>query len=299
MGYKVAKSYKNFDFDFNNAYMNDKQKLVVNATCKCDRCGGSGIYASRVENGHIVPHPAYNGVCLACNGEGIVRKTIRVYTDEEFEKMEKANTKATEKKAAAREAKMQTEFADKKQKWLMDNGFNADKVTYVYFPADSYDLKEELKDDGFKFNPNLFWHIADVPEKYADKCVQIMLDDVAEISAWGTGNFKSTAKAFAEAKMKAARPVEVSTSEWIGEEKEKLFDIPVVLKSIRGMETRFGYTQLVKFFDESGNEFNWWTTVEINAEPGDEILLTGTVKKHDEYQGNKITVLTRCKIKAV
>lgn len=293
---KVANSFKDYSFEFNNAYKNDKGKLVVDAWCKCDRCT-KGVYVSRVENGQLIPHPYAEGVCFKCGGSGIIRKTIRVYTDEEFEKMEKTREKADKRKTVAREAKMKAEFAEKEEKWLTENGFNTNHTTYVYFPADSYDVKEELKAAGFKFSPNLFWHIAEAPEKYTNECVQIMLDDVAEISAWGTGSFKLTAKTFVNEKIKAARPTELSTSKWVGEEGERLFEVPVVLKSIREMETRFGYTQLVEFLDKFGNKFNWWTTVTIYAEPGDKILLTGTVKKHDEYQNNKITVLTRCKIK--
>lgn len=294
---KVANSYKNYTFDFNNAYTNDKGKLVVDARVKCDRCT-KGVFISRIENGQLIPHPNARGVCFKCNGAGFIQKTIRVYTDEEFEKMEKANTKAAEKRESAKEERMKAEFADKRTKWLADNGFNADLLTYVYFPSDSYDKKEELKSCGFRFNQNLFWHIAEVPEEYADKCIAISLDNVAEIGAWGVGNFKSSARSFVESQIKKIRPTEISTSEWAGEEKERLSDIPVTLKSIRPMLTRFGFTQLVKFFDEKGNQFTWWTSVNIDAEPGDKIFLTGTVKKHEEYKGEKSTVLTRCRIKA-
>ena len=295
---KVANSYKNYIFNFNNVYRNDKGKLVVDAQRKCERCT-KGVYISRMENDQPVPHPNAGGVCFACGGTGTIQKTIRVYTDKEFEKMERAAIKTAEKKAAARDAKMKAEFVDRKQKWLMDNGFNTDQITYVYFPIDSFAVKEDLKKDGFKFNPNLFWHIAEVPEKYSGKCVQIMLNDVAEINVWGVGSFKSIAKEFVNEKIRTARPAEVSTSEWVGEEKERLFDIPVVLKSIREMETKFGHTKLIEFSDKFGNKFNWWTTTVIYAEPGDKVLLTGTVKRHDKYLNNKITTLTRCKIKEV
>ena len=30
-------------------------------------------------------------------------------------------------------------------KWLQENGFNEEGYTYIYFPKDSYDVKEELK----------------------------------------------------------------------------------------------------------------------------------------------------------
>lgn len=188
------------------------------------------------------------------------------------------------------------DYSEKRAKWFADNGFNAEEKTYVYFPSNSYEIKEELKDAGFKFNPNLFWHIAAIPAGYEDKVIEIKLNEVAALTAWGTGEYSPEAKAYVSEKMVAARPVE-ETGEWIGEEKDKIVDYHVTLTSVRGMETRFGWTQLVKFEDECGNEINWWTAVEIKAEVGDEILLSGTIKKLDEYQGRKITVMTRCKIK--
>lgn len=197
-----------------------------------------------------------------------------------------------------RDEKIKAEYAEKRVKWLTDNGFNSAEKTYVYFPVDSFDVKEELKDAGFRFNPSLFWHIAEVPAEYAEKVIEIGLNEVAEISAWGMGAYSPDAKAYVSKRMKEARPV-VESGEWIGQEKERLRNIVVTLKSIRGMETRFGWTQLVKFEDENHNELNWWTAVDINAEVGEKISLTGTVKKLDEYNGKKITVMTRCKIEEI
>ena len=185
----------------------------------------------------------------------------------------------------------------KKAEWLEKHCFNEQETTFIYFPSDSYDVKENLKDAGFRFSKELLWHIANIPEGYEEKVVEIALRDIAVVTAWGEGVYRPDVKSIVEDLVKAARPVEISTSEWIGEEKDRIYDYPVVLKSVRGMDTRYGYTQLVKFEDIDGNELNWWTAVEIKAEVGSDVLLTGTVKKLDEYQGKKITVMTRCKIK--
>ena len=100
MEYFVADIYKNFSYDINKTYKNDKGNLVVDAKEKCPKCGGSGIFAARVENGHIIPHPAYNGVCLKCDGNGIIYKTIRLYTEIEYNEMQKAKEKYQAKKLA-------------------------------------------------------------------------------------------------------------------------------------------------------------------------------------------------------
>ena len=294
---RVAKSYEGYEYDETKAYEKNG-KMYVSARCKCDRCT-KGIYVTRVENGQPIPHPAFGGICLKCGGSGFITKEVRLYTDKEFEQMEKASIKAAEKREAAREQKMKAEYADKRAKWLKENCFNENLTTFVYFPADSFEVKDSLKDAGFKFNRSLLWHIANIPEGYEDKVVEITLDQVAEIGAWGEGCYRPNARTFVDDMLKNCRPIEESTSEWLFEEKERFYDYAVVLKSVRGMETRFGYTQLVKFEDANRNILQWWTAVEIKAEVGDQVLLTGTVKKFEEYKGNKITVVTRCKIKSI
>ena len=294
---RVAKSYVGYEYDETKAYEKNG-KMYVSARCKCDRCT-KGVYVTRVENGQLIPHPAFGGVCLKCGGSGFITKEVRLYTDKEFEQMEKASIKAAEKREAAREQKMKAEYADKRAKWLEENCFNKNLTTFVYFPADSFEVKDSLKDAGFHFSKNLLWHIANIPEGYEDKVVEITLDQVAEIGAWGEGFYRPGARTFVDDILKNCRPIEESTSEWLFEEKERFYDYAVVLKSVRGMETRFGWTQLVKFEDANGNILQWWTAVEIKAEVGDQVLLTGTVKAHDEYKGVKSTTVTRCKIKAV
>ena len=294
---RVAKSYEGYEYDETKAYEKNG-KMYVSARCKCDRCT-KGVYVTRVENGQPIPHPAFGGVCLKCGGSGFITKEVRLYTDKEFEQMEKASIKAAEKREAAREQKMKAEYANKREKWLEENCFNENLTTFIYFPADSFEVKDNLKDAGFRFSKNLLWHIANIPEGYEDKVVEIALDQVAEIGAWGEGFYRPDARTFVDDMLKNCRPVEESTSEWLFEEKERFYDYAVVLKSVRGMETRFGWTQLVKFEDANGNILQWWTAVEIKAEVGDHVLLTGTVKAHDEYKGVKSTTVTRCKIKAV
>ena len=294
---RVAKSYEGYEYDETKAYEKNG-KMYVSARCKCDRCT-KGVYVTRVENGQLIPHPAFSGVCLKCGGSGFITKEVRLYTDKEFEQMEKASIKAVEKREAAREQKMKAEYANKRAKWLEENGFNENLTTFVYFPADSFEVKDSLKEAGFRFSKILLWHIANIPEGYEDKVVEINLDQIAEIGAWGEGYYKPDARTLVDDVLKNCRPIEESTSEWIFEEKERFYDYAVVLKSVRGMETKFGYTQLVKFEDANGNILQWWTAVEIKAEIDDQVLLTGTVKAHDEYKGVKSTTVTRCKIKAV
>lgn len=292
---RVAKSYVGYEYDETKAYEKNG-KMYVSARCKCDRCNGSGIAISHVCNDQPVPYVNDGGICYSCNGAGYFRKEIRLYTDKEFEQMEKTSAKAAEKREAAREQKMKAEYANKRAKWLEENGFNENLTTFVYFPADSFEVKDNLKDAGFKFNRSLLWHVAMIPTGYEESCIEVSFNEIGEFSAWGEGHFNPDAKKIIENKIKKARPA--SKSQWIGEEKDKIVDLPVVLVSIHGFETRYGYSQVVKFLN-GDNIITWFTAVDIKFEPGDNILLSGTIKKLDEYKGEAQTIMTRCKLKSL
>ena len=207
---RVAKSYVGYEYDETKAYEKNG-KMYVSARCKCDRCI-KGVYVTRVENGQPIPHPAFSGVCLKCKGSGFITKEVRLYTDKEFEQMEKASIKAAEKREAAREQKMKAEYSNKRAKWLEENCFNENLTTFVYFPADSFEVKDSLKDAGFRFSKILLWHIANIPEGYEDKVVEINLDQIAEIGAWGEGYYKPDARTLVDYMLKNCRPIEESTS---------------------------------------------------------------------------------------
>jgi len=262
---------------------------------KCDRCGGHGIIVARVENGQPIPIPVDGGICYSCWGKGYFIKEVRLYTEKELESMERANERARQKKAEEREAKMKAEFASNRIKWLDENGLNADEVTYIYAGADSYQIKDELKDAGFRFSSTLKWHKATKDEKYADNLIEVKLGDIAEWSAWGKASFNVGAQKIVEEKIAAVQPK--STSEWIGEVGDKVKDIKVQLIRKYSMDGRYGLTTLYSFQDESGNILNWWTTTYKEIEVGQwTTIKTATIKKLDEYKGVKQTVLTRAKL---
>jgi uncharacterized OB-fold protein len=53
---------------------------------------------------------------------------------------------------------------------------------------------------------------------------------------------------------------------------------------------------MIEFCDNSGNVLVWFTSSAPEVEIGDRVRLTGTVKRHGEYQGVRQTVMTRCKV---
>jgi Zn-finger nucleic acid-binding protein len=85
--YYTAETYKNWE-RIGKPY--DKGwKLYTKIKIPCPRCSGTGIYAIGVENGEIKPHPAYNGVCLQCGSLGYLEKEARLYTESEYNTMQK------------------------------------------------------------------------------------------------------------------------------------------------------------------------------------------------------------------
>ena len=94
------------------------------------------------------------------------------------------------------------------------------------------------------------------------------------------------------ADLKAA---EADSSEHVGEEKDRIWDIKaeVVFKTYTSSD--FGTSRLYIFQGEDGNRYKcFYTGATWSAEQGDKVLLTGTVKKHEIYRGKKATMLTRC-----
>lgn len=88
-------------------------------------------------------------------------------------------------------------------------------------------------------------------------------------------------------------------SEWVGDLKERLRDLSLTVTFTKVFEGgEWGATMLVRFTDADGNEFAWFGTGADawKLDKGDEVILTGTVKKHTTYDGIKETVLTRCKV---
>lgn len=289
MEYFVADSYEGFEL-VGTPY-EKSGKMYSKARQNCDRCV-KGVYACRVENNQIVPHPAYGGVCLKCGGVGYITKEIRLYTEKEKAAATRAKERAAERKVEERLANAEK----KKAEWLKKECFTSDGVTTVYVGSNSFDVKDQLKEEGWKYSPLLGWHIAEADvEKYgAENLAEVSVNDLAAFNLYGEGCWLSTAKNFVDQIKNDRKPP--SLSEWVGEVGERLYDISVTLVSVHGYNNQFGYSQVVKFETEDKSEIIWFTASDIQIKVGEKGMLTGTVKKHDIYKNNKITIVTRCKI---
>lgn len=91
-------------------------------------------------------------------------------------------------------------------------------------------------------------------------------------------------------------------SEHRGELKQRLRDIPVTMNAKRVIgECSYSGAEklLIQFLGEDNAVYVWFTTANLSdTEIGQKVKLTGTVVKHDEFNGVKQTVLSRVIVKA-
>lgn len=289
--YFVADSYEGFELIGNP--FEKAGKMYSKARQKCDRCV-KGIYVSRVENGHIVPHPNCGGVCFACGGTGFITKEIRLYTEKEKTAATRAKERAAERKVEQRLAAADT----KKLEWLKSNDFTADGFIYVYVGSNSFDVKDQLKENGWKYSQILGWKIAELTDEeinhYGENNIaKVSVNDLAAFNLYGEGCWLSTAKNFVDQIRNQRRPQ--SKSEWIGLDKERIKNIPVTVKNIRGCETRYGWTHIITFLN-GDNILVWFTSTDIKFAVGESCYLTALIKEHKTYLDEKQTVITRAKL---
>jgi len=84
------------------------------------------------------------------------------------------------------------------------------------------------------------------------------------------------------------------TSEYVGELGDKL-EVAVECVFETTVNSQFGTSVLYIFVDKIGNKFKtFYSGSGWECETGDKVILKGTGKKHEEYKGEKATMLTRC-----
>jgi len=94
---------------------------------------------------------------------------------------------------------------------------------------------------------------------------------------------------------KAAQEKEIQKdSNFIGELKERLRDVPVTFMKEWTFDSSFGICTIMKFMDADGNVIMWKTGSYEQLVSGEKFTITGTVKKHDIYRDVKQTTLSRC-----
>ncbi len=95
-----------------------------------------------------------------------------------------------------------------------------------------------------------------------------------------------------DAQREAARQAE-TVSQHVGEVGQRITLTAATAKLLTSWEGVYGTTYLYKFTDAQGNVYIWYASRGI--ETCDGMTLKGTIKDHNERDGVKQTVLTRCK----
>lgn len=268
---------------------------IYNGSVKCPRCGGKG-YLSYY--GHVE-----NGVCFKCEGNGSFPKEIKVYTPEYAKKLEEKREKARLKKEQEEEKKMRMQF----EKWKLWNGFSAEGVTYLFL-GNTYEIKDELKTLGARFDFSAGWHIGHPVEGY--ETVMVKAEDTVKMDASGNGIWKSKEyfDELKKAEYNRLHPVEAEkASHYVGKVGDT-FESTVTLVNSYNYETSYGFRETVMTIyvmeDESGNKLVWKTSgaLTVDDEPvlkGETISIKGKIKEHSTYRDEEQTILTRCKATAV
>ena len=255
----------------------------------CSRCGGSGYisYYSHIDR----------GICFKCGGSGDPHTKIeKEYTPEYAQKLEERRAKREEKKQRELEAQLPA----KKAEWLENEGFNADGKTYIFL-GNTYDIKDEIKALGGKFDRYLNWHIAQPVDGY--QFLEIDVEEIADESMWEGYSYSYdkwlNADIETRRKTKWNRENTVDAG-YYGEVGDKI-NLEVTYVRYACWENNYSYyggTTFLYTFEMGGHTFIWKTSKYITdeIEEGDTITITGTIKEHSEYNGIKQTVLTRCKV---
>ena len=243
---------------------------------KCPKCGGNGYidYYSYIEG----------GVCFLCGGSGYHETTWKEYTPEYAQKL-----------ADRRLAKAKKKAPEKNAKFLKAEGFSEDGKAWIVV-GDTYSIKDELKEAGAKWSNIFGWHFDHETEYDSFVVTADKVFDTDYAGVYMYGDYVGVTEYIKELKAKHAPK---SDSEYVGEVGDKV-EMNLTYKTYYTFETHYSYygglNFIYKFADADGNTIVWKTSKALELDEGQQYTVKGTIKEHNEYKGDKQTVLTRCKI---
>ncbi len=85
-------------------------------------------------------------------------------------------------------------------------------------------------------------------------------------------------------------------SKWVGSEKERLRKLAITVLGTYETEGEYGLSTRVVFKDEAGNDFVWFASGATELDQGENYLVDATVKRHNEFKGNKQTQVNRLRV---
>ena len=296
MGYRLARSYEDQGYKITDIY-EDNGKLYTEAITPCWKCGGSGRiqYYAHIEA----------GICFSCDGAGKFVKHCRVYTDAEREKMDAAAARKKERELEKARAEAAGKIKAWKEKYNISDGH-----IFIVTGCNTYEIKDILKEQGAKFYSGLGWFFgtetapAEKDSAYPDGTFlyHTTIDELMYWNDLGGGPYYKE-DALANMKKDIANIIkeknkEKSTSVHIGNIGDRLKKINAIFVSVKYIDSDWGGNFLYTF-NIDGNIATWFSqaVIDDSIKPNDKIILSGTVKKHTEYNGILQTQLNRCIVK--
>ena len=242
----------------------------------CPKCGGSGVlsYYYYVEG----------GVCYKCGGSGRASTSWKVYTPEYRKILNERRLAKARKEAPA-----------KNKKFMLSEGFSEEGIAYVVV-GDTYKIKDELKEQGARWNPTLGWHFDhEMPNTFPVK-----FEDITTEHADGTRGYDEAYKRVEEMKKEWEKKMfPKPESHFVGTVGERGYFVLTYLTTFF-YETHLtfrGETHWVhKFEDKDHKVFIWDTTSFAKFEEGNTYEIKATIKEHSTYKEVNQTKLSRLNI---
>ena len=256
---------------------------------RCPHCGGAGCADAWKFTGYT---------CWYCGGTG-KRSQAKIF--KEYTPEYEAKLRARRQKAHAREMEKRREKAQElNAEFFKKNGFDDLGRMYVVL-GNTFEIKDELKAMGCKFNPAIGWHSDRElnPDEY--QTIMLTADQIYEQDEAGVFDYRYWSYEDVRELIEKANEslTSSSSSSYVGEVGEKI-EITAKVTGFHSYKTHFnGHTihhSINTFEDEAGNVFTWNTTAYFDALVGDQVKIKATIKGHSEYKGIKQTELQRAKI---
>jgi hypothetical protein len=232
---------------------------------RCFRCGGTGVFSQ------------FHGVCFRCGGTGrdpqakcytFIGEPTEAFV-EFVTKREETRRKTAETRAARKAAKRAADLAA----WRLEIEADDDL-------AEVFDYASDFTGASFDI-----W----------DRCrAKLTMPTVKQRACL----LRSIGWAKDRADRNAERSAVRAASNYVGEVGERI-TVTATLEKVISYESQWGGGYISIFRDGNGNCLKWGNALSdsngYSVAEGEEVTLTGTVKKHDIYNGERQTVLLRCK----
>ncbi len=166
--------------------------------------------------------------------------------------------------------------------------------------ADGY--TEEGFDDYTSYVSSKYICSSDYASKVGDlerNCIPLALSGYAKIKHIGRLAYMPIAykrhleKKARDEKRETERLEAAAASSYVGDVGQRITVKMATANLVTSWESTYGMTFLYKFTDEQGNIYIWYASRGIETRDG--MTLKATVKSHNERDGVKQTVITRCK----